>query len=103
MNNKPSDNIILKYLLYVYAYVIKWKIKNRWSISFTSDDSLMKDFDIINNPTYMLNRLLNMGVLYLSNSSYLPILMNSKISFLSFMIWKRKSKTINISPQSKNN
>lgn len=72
MNNKPSDKIILKYLLYVYAYVIKWKIKNRWSISFTSDDSLMKDFDIINNPTYMLNRLLNMGVLYLSNSSYLP-------------------------------
>lgn len=71
MNNKPSDKIILKYLLFVYAYVTKWNIKNRWSISFTSDDSLMSEFGIINNPTYALKRLMNMGVLYLSNNSYL--------------------------------
>ena len=81
MNKGCSSKTILKYLLYVYAYVQKWKkkktkdneeiIKNRWGITFTSDKTLLSEFKMT-NCYYALDRLQEIGVLYKSNEDYLP-------------------------------
>lgn len=70
MNNKPSNKTTIKYLLYLLAYVKKHNISNRWDVTITRDTVLMEEFDLKNNQTYLVNRLLELGVLYCYDDSY---------------------------------